>query len=57
MLENIQELVKQSHGASRGWEKTIEATLQTLTENHKEANWPRDTLFRVSLTKIDKSFA
>jgi cation channel sperm-associated protein 2 len=46
VVENIQTLLNQARGMSRGWEQTIRETLTALTEKSEETLWPRDTLFR-----------
>ena len=45
-IKTIQNLIKESYGASDSWEKNIGEALKSLTENHKEYDWPRDTLFK-----------
>ncbi len=32
---------------AKAWEKTVTETLMVLSTEHKEADWPRDTLFMV----------
>ncbi|KAI9156008.1 Cation channel sperm-associated protein 2 [Blastocladiella emersonii ATCC 22665] len=46
LVENIQTLLTQAHGVSKGWELTIRETLMALAVKSEETMWPRDTLFR-----------
>lgn len=46
MIKNIQKVIKESYGSSSSWEKNISDALKSLTDNHKESDWPRDTLFK-----------
>lgn len=46
MIKNIQKVIKESYGSSKSWEKNIGEALKSLTDNHKESDWPRDTLLK-----------
>jgi cation channel sperm-associated protein 2 len=46
IIKNIQKLIKESYGTSTSWEKNIAEAMKSLTDNHKESDWPRDTLFK-----------
>ncbi|KAJ3360569.1 hypothetical protein GGF32_008312 [Allomyces javanicus] len=46
LVNNIQALLTQARGVSKGWEQTIRETLAALAEKSEETLWPRDTLFK-----------
>ncbi|KAI9218701.1 Ion transport protein-domain-containing protein [Blastocladiella britannica] len=46
LVDNIQQLLTEAHGVSKGWEATIRETLAALAAKAEETLWPRDTLFK-----------